>query len=186
LCLPRRRFAAVLSRDFVAIGIAAAIVLSLHFGGPDLLDVVLFAGLILAAVSNSGAFARAINVPPLVWLGTISYSLYLIHGFVQFLATKLLDSFGLTDRSNFATTLSLVLMTVMVAACLISAAITYFSVELAWRKYLRNFLGSDTNRATSPAVQSSEVRSIRRAARPPRHYSRRGIRPGTGIRGQMG
>jgi peptidoglycan/LPS O-acetylase OafA/YrhL len=149
-------YATVLSRDFVAIGIVAAAILSLHLGGPDILTVVVFAGLILAAVSNSGIFARAINVTPLVWLGDISYSLYLIHGFVQFLATKLLDSFGLHDRSDLSTSLSLVLMTEMLAACLISAAITYFSVEIAWRRYLRNFLGSDADSARSAAAQPRE------------------------------
>jgi peptidoglycan/LPS O-acetylase OafA/YrhL len=149
--------AAVLKLDYVAIGIVAATIVSLHLGGPDLLTVILFAGLILAAVSNSGAFAEAINVAPLVWLGDISYSLYLIHGFVQFLATKLLESFGLFDRSNLSTTLSLVLMTVMVAVCLISAAITYFSVEIAWRKYLRNFLGSTPDAARSPATPPREA-----------------------------
>jgi peptidoglycan/LPS O-acetylase OafA/YrhL len=157
-CAYRSGFgAAVLKLDYVATGIVAATIVSLHLGGPDFLTVILFAGLILAAVSNSGAFAQAINVAPLVWLGDISYSLYLIHGFVQFLATKLLESFGLFDRSNLSTTLSLVSMTVMVAVCLISAAITYFSVEIAWRKYLRNFLGSTPDQARSPATPSREA-----------------------------
>ncbi len=151
------RYASFLKRDSVAIGIVAAAILSLHFGGPDLLTVVLFMGLVLAAVSNSGTFARVINVTPLVWLGDISYSLYLIHGFVQFLATKLLHSFGLYDRSNLSTSLSLVLMTEMVAACLIAAAITYFSVEIAWRRYLRNFLGSDAASARASAAQPREI-----------------------------
>ncbi len=151
------RYAIVLKRNFAAIGIVVAAILSLHFGGPDLLTVILFAGLILAAVSNSGTFARVINVAPFVWLGDISYSLYLIHGFVQFSATKVLDTFGLHDRANLSASLSLVLMTVMVAACLISAAITYFTVEIAWRRYLRNSLGSDTTSAQSPAAQPREI-----------------------------
>jgi len=45
----------------------------------------------------------------------------------------------------------------MLAACLISAAITYFSVEIAWRRYLRNFLGSGANSARSPATQPREI-----------------------------
>jgi hypothetical protein len=51
----------------------------------------------------------------------------------------------------------LVLMTVMVAVCLISAAITYFSVEIAWRKYLRNFPGSTPDAARSPATPPGEA-----------------------------
>ena len=151
------RYAVALRQDFVAFGLVAAAILSLHLGGPDLLTVVLFAGLILAAVSNSGIFARVINVTPLVWLGDISYSLYLIYRFVQFLAAKLLDSFGLYDRSNLSISLSLVLLMEMLAACLISAAITYFSVEIAWRRYLRNFLGSGADSARSPATQPREI-----------------------------
>ena len=86
-----------LSGDFAAFGIVAATILCLHFGAPDLLIVVLFAALIPIAVVNTGRFAEIANVGPLIWLGEISYSLYLIHGFVKFVATKLLGAFGVQD-----------------------------------------------------------------------------------------
>jgi peptidoglycan/LPS O-acetylase OafA/YrhL len=144
-----------LRRDSVAMAILAAVFLTLHFGGPDFLIAFLFAGLILAAVSNSGVFARWLNIAPLLWLGDISYSLYLLHGFVQFLATKFLESFGFHDRSDLSPSLSLVLLTVMVAACLISSAITYWSVETVWRSYLRKFLGSDAHAVQPPAINNA-------------------------------
>ena len=151
----------LLKADSLAIGILAAVILCLHFGGPDFLMACLFAGLILAAASNSRVVARCLNVAPLLWLGSVSYSLYLLHGFVQFLATNFLNSFGFHDRAYLSTSLSLVLMTVMVAACLISSAITYWSVETVWRKYLRNFLGSEEHAARSPSKTSAHPANSR-------------------------
>ena len=77
-----------LSSDLAVLAILAATLLGLHFGAPDLLIVSLFVALILLAVSNTGAFAKLVNTGPLIWLGEISYSLYLVHGLIQFAFSK--------------------------------------------------------------------------------------------------
>jgi len=63
-------------------------------------SVALFAVLILATLDNSGRSALILNFAPFFWLGDISYSLYLIHGFVQFLTTRLLEAIGVYDRAH--------------------------------------------------------------------------------------
>src|SRR3984885_13789845 len=78
--------------DYAIITIVFVFFLLLHFGTPDLMIVAGFPALILSAVMNAGRVTPILNAAPLVWLGDISYSLYLAHGFVQFLTTKLIAS----------------------------------------------------------------------------------------------
>lgn len=129
-----------LRRDALAFLLLATIVLSLHLNAPDLLIIALFGVLVLMSVLNDGSFSKCANVAPLVWLGNISYSLYLIHGFVQFLAGNLLGRFGIEDHANLSIATSLGLMIAMVIACLIAAHLSYNYIEIGCRHYLRNLL----------------------------------------------
>ncbi len=136
------RGAATLSRDSVAGGVCAAAVLLLHLGVADIAIVPLFALLILALVSNTGYFSVMLNTRPLIWLGTISYSLYVLHGLVQYLAPVVLQRWlGLQDIKALPVAPSFVLMVGMVAACLIAGTVTYYGVEITGRHYLRKLLG---------------------------------------------
>jgi peptidoglycan/LPS O-acetylase OafA/YrhL len=148
--------AALLGRDAVVLAVLAGTILSLHLGAPDLLIVAAFAVLILAAVANTGTFARALNIKPLIWLGDISYSLYLIHGLVQYVTTELLDAYGMADRGALSVRLSLALMIVMVAMCLLLAAASYYGVETAGRRYVRALFGV---RRPAPVAGASRIRS---------------------------
>ena len=153
-------FSDLLKEDSVAISIVVAVILCLHLGGPDLLTVALFAVLILATLGNSCRSALILNSAPFIWLGDISYSLYLIHGFVQFLTTKLLEAIGVYDRAHLTAGVSLVLMLVMVSVCLICASTTYFGVEIVWRKYVRRAFGSARSAtAYSAQLLTKRVRS---------------------------
>jgi peptidoglycan/LPS O-acetylase OafA/YrhL len=129
-----------LQRDAVTFSILGAIVLSLHFNAPDLLIIGLFGALVLTAVLNSGSFSRCANVVPLVWLGNVSYSLYLIHGFLQFLAGKLLRRVGIQDHADLSSAASLGLMVAMVLTCLSAAHLSYNYIEVGCRQYLRDVL----------------------------------------------
>lgn len=79
-------------------------------GISDFLTVVVFALFILAAVSSDGQVTRLLNATPLLWLGEVSYSLYLAHGLVQFGATRLLNAEGLADRGTLSQLSSLLLI----------------------------------------------------------------------------
>ncbi len=131
-----------LSREIAAFGVVAVTVLCLHFDAPDLLIVCLFAALIIVAVLNDGLFARIANIAPLIWLGEVSYSLYLIHGFLQFIANKFFDGFGIEDHADLPASYSFFLLLAMVAVCLITANISYSRVEVVWRQHLRDLLGA--------------------------------------------
>jgi peptidoglycan/LPS O-acetylase OafA/YrhL len=114
----------------------------LHFGSPDILIVVGFPAVILTAVMNAGRAAPILNAGPLVWLGDISYSLYLAHGFVQFLTTELLVSAGVENTKNLSYVSSLWLLLAMLGATLLMAALTHREVEIVGRTRLRKLLSA--------------------------------------------
>ena len=152
----------LLSGSFVAYSLVAVIVICLHVDAPDLLITLLFAALVLTAVLNTGSFSEVANAGPLIWLGDISYSLYLIHGFVQFLATKLLDHAGIQNHADLSIQQSLGLMLLMVAVCLVSAHFTYFAVEIGCREYLRGIFGIRRKMQPVPVVvPSSRATAVR-------------------------
>jgi peptidoglycan/LPS O-acetylase OafA/YrhL len=69
----------LLARDWIALGLLAAIILVFHTGWQDLLVVPLFSLLILALAYNRGRMEALLNKPALQYLGTISYAIYMVH-----------------------------------------------------------------------------------------------------------
>ena len=112
----------------------------LHVAAPDLGIIALFPLLILTAVLNKGQFARLLNSAPLVWLGTISYSLYLLHWFVLFVTIEVARLLPGRDLANLSLARSLVLMATLIALSLALATLTYPFIEVAGRRWLRQRL----------------------------------------------
>lgn len=143
------------ARDSAALLVVVAIVVCLHADGPDLLIISLFAAFIPIAVLNTGAFAKLARAPALIWLGDISYSLYLLHGFLQFSAGKLLTQFGVQNHADLSVGTSFVFMGLMVSACLLAAHFTYFGVEIGCRKYLREILDTQIKKRRAKISKSA-------------------------------
>jgi peptidoglycan/LPS O-acetylase OafA/YrhL len=137
----RGAFPSGMSRDTFLLAIVASLLLLLHFGAIDLLVIFLFPALVMASVVNTGYAAALLNTWPLMWLGNVSYSLYLIHGFIQFVTTKLLDGSRVGDRAELSGASSVALLLAMLCASLVLATVTYYAVEKAGRRYLRNAFG---------------------------------------------
>jgi peptidoglycan/LPS O-acetylase OafA/YrhL len=149
-CLPEFVFGALLyagfreklwpdwfKRDYAIIAILLGVLALLHFGISDFIIVVGFPAVILSAVMNAGRMAPILNAAPLVWLGNISYSLYLAHGFVQFLTTKSLESYGVENAASLSLINSVWLLLAMLGATVLIATFTYREVEIAGRSRLR-------------------------------------------------
>jgi peptidoglycan/LPS O-acetylase OafA/YrhL len=95
--------------------------------------------LILVGATNSSVVRRVLNLPMFVWLGTISYSLYLLH---EIVFESVLRSIGPEHVAGKA-------MLVVVVVSLIVATISYRCVELPfmnwvkkmkWRKFEKHAL----------------------------------------------
>ena len=143
-----------LSSDFGVLAALAATLIGLHVGAPDLLMVSLFAALILLSVSNTGVFAKLVNTRPLIWLGEISYSLYLVHGLIKFATSKGLGAAGIQHTAALSKDQSFALMMLMMALCILAASATYSSIETVWRRHLRALLGVGQNREFARALGS--------------------------------
>jgi peptidoglycan/LPS O-acetylase OafA/YrhL len=92
-----------------------------------------------------------------MWLGEISYSLYLIHGFIQFAASKALGAFGIQHRAALSSDESLALMAFMLVLCLLCAGATYSRVETAWRRRLRGMLSGPQERQSRHTLRPRGV-----------------------------
>jgi peptidoglycan/LPS O-acetylase OafA/YrhL len=159
-CLPEFVFGALLyagfreklwpnwfKSDTAIVTIIFGVLVLLHFGIPDLIIVVGFPAVILSAVMNAGRMAPILNAAPLVWFGNISYSLYLAHGFVQFLTTKLLQSYGVENAANLSWMNSVWLLFAMLGATVLIASFTYREIEIAGRSRLRKLFLARSERS---------------------------------------
>jgi peptidoglycan/LPS O-acetylase OafA/YrhL len=94
----------------------------------------------LAAVRNTGRFAPLLNSPPLMWLGDISYSLYLLHWFVLFVTTEIARRLPGLDFANLPLAPSLALIAVLIAVSLALATLSFRFIEVTGRRWLRQRL----------------------------------------------
>lgn len=133
--------AALLDYDYLALLVFVITLLALHLGGPDIAIVLLFAILILTIVVNTGLIARIATISALIWLGNISYSVYLLHGLIQFAVAKVLIDFGMPRAADLPLQISLPLVAAMIAVCLALSTATYYGVEIVGRRYLKDLFG---------------------------------------------
>lgn len=134
------RCAAVLAGDAALGALLVLLGILLHTAAPDLVIILLFPLLILTAVRNTGRIGRALNAVPLLWLGNISYSLYLLHWFVLFIVAEIVRlSFG-GDLAGLPADAALCATGAVIAASLGLAALGFRFVEIPGRRWLRQRL----------------------------------------------
>jgi peptidoglycan/LPS O-acetylase OafA/YrhL len=133
-------FAAVLTTDAAFLVVIVLLGVLLHTAAPDLAIISLFPLLILTAVLNEGRFTRLLNSVPLLWLGDVSYSLYLLHWFVLFVVTEVVRRSPGIDFARLPFDISLSLMAAMIVVCLGLASLSFRFIEVTGRRWLRQRL----------------------------------------------
>ncbi|MFD2245312.1 acyltransferase family protein [Pontibacter ruber] len=118
---------------------ALLIVIAFHFGLSDILLIPLFIALLLCAAYNNEIIKMVLEKKTLRYLGDISYSIYMMHGFwflvFWFSLTYLKSELKIT---LLAVPLKLGLGVSFVSSTIISAHYTYHYIEIRARQLLRN------------------------------------------------
>ena len=133
-------FASLLATDGALAAVLLLLAVLLHLGTVDLAIIPLLPLFILAAVRNTGRFSPPLNAPPLVWLGGISYSLYLLHWFVLFVTTEIARRLPSLAFANLTLAPSLALIAVLIAVSLALATLSFRCIEVTGRRWLRQRL----------------------------------------------
>jgi peptidoglycan/LPS O-acetylase OafA/YrhL len=133
-------FAAMLATDTAFFTLILLLGALLHTAASDLAIILLFPLLILTAVLNKGRSTRLLNSTPLLWLGDISYSLYLLHWFVLFVVTEVVRLTPGIKLASLPPGTSLSLMAAMIAVSLALASLSFRFIEVTGRRWLRERL----------------------------------------------
>ena len=131
------RLDGVLRRDAAFVASAASVILMMHYDVADIVIVPAFMALILAGVRNDGRVTRVLNTRPLVWLGDVSFSMYMVHGVVEEMSHSLFVALtGSPVGIAFGPAASWGMAAFLVGVVLLIAHFTYRHVEIPARRYL--------------------------------------------------
>jgi peptidoglycan/LPS O-acetylase OafA/YrhL len=118
------------------LGVAAAIAYWAQAPAPRMeIGLLLFAMLIMTLVDSRDLLSRFLSLPAIVYLGEISYSLYMVHWPVRVIIRSALQMLHLLDNLPSA-----VVVCAFVFVALIGAMASYHFVELPGRALLRRAL----------------------------------------------
>ncbi|MGF1475521.1 MAG: acyltransferase family protein [Geminicoccaceae bacterium] len=139
-----------LAQIIAVVGIVAAV----HLPGPDGAVIPFFALLIFACRFDQGWLPRLLSAPVLVWLGTISYSLYLTHHFVWKFSRNVLVRLPVVGPHLRDGDLQWLLPFLAMGAILTVAALAYYGIEKPGRRLVHRIL-DQAGKGRAGAVQTA-------------------------------
>lgn len=126
-----------LSCDYVFLLALIWIITVLLNGGHDVWTIPGFALIVISGALNKGRISKILNVRGLVFLGEISYSIYLIHGFLRIVACLISYSdCGEIFCSDFTQVKLYLGFFGFTVITIIFSALAFYGVEVKARKYL--------------------------------------------------
>lgn len=131
-----------LVNSFTQVALSALLIWTLHLDGYDVVSVALMALIIASVSGGSSAFNNLLSQPWLVYLGMISYSIYMIHWFV-FSAVEKVASFvfGIKLKELTATMDLLFVSMICVLLVFVSSVFCFHVIEEPLRKWIPRKLG---------------------------------------------
>lgn len=134
------------------IALAAFLVLP-SFGAPDFALIALLAVFISTLAMSSGVTARLFSLAAMVWLGEISYSLYLVH----FPVLRALSIVFKPDRlAAMGPVAAIGVYCLSIGICVAVAAALYYLVERPLRIRLRNAVGEMPNSVATASAMAAK------------------------------
>jgi peptidoglycan/LPS O-acetylase OafA/YrhL len=127
-----------LNGDMLGMAAFALFLLGASSGVPDFGLVALLAFVIFGAATSHGQLAQLLGSRPMVWLGEISYSLYMVHFPVLLVMRRLWERLGVAEWSIPGKTFA---FAVSIALVVTLAALLFYAVERPARMRLRDQMG---------------------------------------------
>lgn len=129
------------SKDWVFYVILLCMLAALNFGIYDVAVIPFFGTFILCASLNKGVPYILLNTKPLLFIGDISYSIYLSHAFWACLYWIWLDLYYIPNYPGVMPTFwdNLLWITILMTLIISTSAFTYKFVELKAQKKLRQW-----------------------------------------------
>jgi len=163
LFLARNAISTLSERCLTCIQIVASIALflSLHFGITDLLVIVLMALIVLVTWEDRGYLCQCLDTRYLHTIGLLSFSIYMWHYLIQFIAKQDWESItGLPVESSV--TGSILFVAVMLSSVISIALWSYRHLEMPTRKWINFRLNGLLEAKYSPTWQLAWVQEERK------------------------
>jgi peptidoglycan/LPS O-acetylase OafA/YrhL len=129
--------------DWLCAIVTLLLLAGMHLGIQDIYFVPLFCVLIIAFTSNTGKAAAALNNKALIYLGDISYSVYMLHFplilIVQMIAYKLNNQSKASLNVSFWPGLGYCIL--FIAVLIVLSALSYKILEQPCRRYVNKWAG---------------------------------------------
>ena len=125
--------------DIPAAGAFAAFLIGASTGFVDFALVGLLALTILATAMSRASWARMLGSGPLVWLGEVSYSVYMVHFPVLIVIRRFWERLGFAEWGPAGKVFAFLATDLLVVAL---AAVLFYVVERPVRTRLRDRMGS--------------------------------------------
>ncbi len=133
-----------LKKDIVwLLSVIGIVLLMTSFSMPDLVPIIALAVLILVSVYAEGFGKRILNIKPLVYLGDISYSLYLMHLPIMFFLLNFLKKYPLVKMSDLGWTAAWIYASVFLAIVISVSSLTYYLFEVPMRNRINLAFGKN-------------------------------------------
>lgn len=114
-----------------------AVILLMHHGAPDVLIVTAMALLVAGMAGNHGTPGRLLGAPLFVWLGAISYAIYMLHWPLLLVMASLLELWLPGQEEPFSRPLKAMLYAIYFSVLLAVSTATYHFLEVPARRRLR-------------------------------------------------
>ena len=142
--------------DWFAAGALAGVVACLHFALNDGITIIFFAALVIAFAGNTGYIRHLCAGKTVQWLGTISYSIYLMQIFLQEpfgKGMRLPGTIGFgRGKQNIAFFSGLGYCVLYLLLLIGISSFTYYCIELPCRRWINRLGGRTTHVLVSPSV----------------------------------
>lgn len=117
-----------------------SVILLMHHGAPDILIVTAMALLVAGMAGNQGTFGGMLSAWPFVWLGAISYAVYMLHWPLLLIAASLLELWFPAQEEPFSRPIRAMLYAAYLSVLLAVSTLTYHFLEVPARRRLRQGL----------------------------------------------